>query len=134
MGETEEDHRQTLSLMEELGFDFAYMFKYSERPKTLAERKYKDDVDDAMKTKRLTEIIDLQKKHSFENNKKQIGKIQRVLIESISKRSDEHLSGRNTQNTVVVFPKENFMPGQYADVLITDCTPATLMGLVISNW
>ena len=129
--ETEEDHRETLSLMEWVKYDFAYMFKYSERPKTMAERKFKDNVTDEMKSMRLTEIIELQQKHSFENNKQQIGKVQNVLIEGVSKRSDERLFGRNTQNTVVVFPKKNLKPGQYINVLVTDCTSATLMGEVV---
>ncbi|MFH1320964.1 MAG: tRNA (N6-isopentenyl adenosine(37)-C2)-methylthiotransferase MiaB [Bacteroidota bacterium] len=126
--ETEEDYKKTISLMEWVKFDFAYMFKYSERPKTPAARKYKDDIADEIKTKRLTEVIKLQQKHSLENNIKQTGKSQRVLIEGVSKRSDEHLYGRNTQNTVVVLPKDNLKPGQYVNVLVTGCTSATLFG------
>lgn len=129
--ETEEQHQDTLSLMELVKYDFAYMFMYSERPKTLAERKYKDDVTEAVKNKRLQDIITLQKRHSHENNLKAIGKIHRVLIEGISKRSPEHLYGRNTQNTVVVFPKENYQAGDYVNVFVDECTSATLKGKVI---
>lgn len=131
-GETEEQHRETLSLMEEVKYDFAYMFKYSERPKTLAQRKYPDDIAEEIKTRRLTEIIDLQQKHSHYRTKQAVGKVHRVLIEGISKRSDRHFFGRNTQNTVVVFPKnEQLKKGDYADVLVKECTAATLMGEIV---
>ncbi len=126
--ETEEQHKDTISLMQEVKYDFAYMFKYSERPKTLAQRKYADDVPDDVKTRRLNEIIALQNQHSFESNKRAIGKIHKVLIEGFSKKSKEHYYGRNSQNAVVVFPKENFKPGDYVDVLVNDCTSATLLG------
>jgi tRNA-2-methylthio-N6-dimethylallyladenosine synthase len=129
--ETEEQHQQTLSLMEWVKYDFAYMFMYSERPGTLAERKFKDDVPEEIKNRRLQEIIEFQRKHSFENNQKAIGKPHRVLVEGVSKRSSDYLYGRNTQNTVVVFPKESFMPGDYVDVLVTECTSATLIGKAI---
>lgn len=126
--ETEEDHKETLSLMEWVGYDFVFMFKYSERPNTTAAEKYNDDVPDSIKGRRLKEIIDLQQKLSLKSNMKDIGKKFEVLTETISKRSDEHLSGRNSQNKVVVFPKENYKPGDYVDVVITDCTTATLIG------
>lgn len=126
--ETEEDHKQTLSLMQEVGYDFAYMFKYSERPNTKAARHMEDDVPDDVKTERLNEIIALQNKLSELSNKKDIGKIVEVLVEGSSKRSDEFLSGRTPQNKVVVFPKEKYKTGDYVMVKITDCTSATLMG------
>lgn len=129
--ETEEQHQDTISLMKEVKYDFAYMFKYSERPKTLAQRKYVDDVPEDVKTKRLNEIIALQVQHSLESNNKAIGKVYKVLIEGFSKKSKEHFYGRNSQNVVVVFPKENFKPGEYVNVLVKDCTSATLLGEVV---
>ena len=126
--ETEEDHQDTLSLMELVKYDFAYMFAYSERPKTLAERKYKDDVPEEVKKKRLQEIVDLQQKHSAIRTAEGVGKVHKVLIEGTSKKSAEHYFGRNSQNTTVVFPKGNYQPGQYAYVLATSCTTATLIG------
>ncbi|MEZ5172944.1 MAG: tRNA (N6-isopentenyl adenosine(37)-C2)-methylthiotransferase MiaB [Bacteroidia bacterium] len=126
--ETEDQHAETISLMGEVKYDFAYMFKYSERPKTLAERKYADDVPEDVKGRRLTEIIDLQNRLSLESNKKDVGKVHEVLVEGPSKRSDEHLSGRTTQNKVIVFPKENYKPGDLVDVHVYDCTQATLLG------
>jgi tRNA-2-methylthio-N6-dimethylallyladenosine synthase len=131
--ETEAQHADTISLMETVKFDFAYMFKYSERPKTLAERKYKDDVPDEIKTRRLNEVITVQQKHSLESNQKCIGKKFEVLIEGTSKRSSEHLFGRNSQNTVIVFPKENYKKGEYVTVLVEQCTAATLLGKVVKN-
>ena len=128
--ETEEEHQETLSLMEWVGYEFAYMFKYSERPKTMAERKYKDDVSEEVKSRRLSEIIELQHKLSNKSNLKDLNKVHRVLAESISKKSSEHLSGRNSQNKVVVFPKGNYKPGDYVNVLVTECTHATLIGIV----
>lgn len=131
-GETEEQHQDTLSLMSSVKYEFAYMFSYSERPKTLAERKFKDDVPEDLKKKRLQEVIDLQQTHSFERNQKAVGKTYEVLIEGLSKRSDQHYYGRNTQNTVVVFPKTDGKDkGNYVQVKITSCTPATLMGEVV---
>jgi tRNA-2-methylthio-N6-dimethylallyladenosine synthase len=129
--ETEEEHKDTLSLMEWVKYDFAYMFAYSERPKTLAERKYKDDVPEDVKKRRLQEIVDLQQKHSGERTKAGVGKVHRVLAERVSKKSANELSGRNSQNTTVVFPKGNFKPGDYVNVLATDCTSATLIGVVV---
>jgi tRNA-2-methylthio-N6-dimethylallyladenosine synthase len=131
-GETDEEHQDTISLMKEVQFDFAYMFKYSERPKTLAERRFEDDVPDPVKGTRLNEIIELQLQHSRLSNEKQIGNTVKVLIEGFSKRSEEHLCGRNGQNAMVVFPKQNYEKGQYVMVKISDCTSATLMGEAIS--
>lgn len=130
--ESEKDHLDTLSLMKAVKYDFGYMFKYSERPNTLAERKYKDNVPDKIKSKRLSEIIDLQQKHSLEQNEKYIGKICEVLVEGLSKKSDDDLFGRTTQNTVAVFPKENTKIGSIVNVLITNCTSATLIGKLIN--
>jgi len=132
-GETDEQFADTVSMMEEVKYEFAYMFKYSERPGTLAQRKYTDDVSEEIKQRRLAEIISLQQKHSSIKVKEGLGKVHRVLIEGISKKSKEMFSGRNTQNTTVVFPKENFRKGQYVDVLATDCTIATLIGKVVSE-
>ena len=130
-GETEEEHQDTLSLMDQVHYDFAYMFKYSERPKTLAERRFEDDVPEDVKGRRLIEIINKQQEHSHASNKRQIGQIQKVLVEGKSKRSEEHLSGRNGMNCTVIFPKGDLQKGQYAMVKITDCTSATLMGEVV---
>ena len=126
--ETEEDHQDTLSLMEYVKYDFGFMFAYSERPGTLAERKMEDDIPNAIKKRRLNEIIALQQKHSLMRTQQHIGKTEEVLIEKPSKRSDAHWSGRNTQNTVVVFPKGNYKVGDFVNVKIIDCTSATLIG------
>ena len=131
--ETDEEHEDTLSLMDIVAFDFAYMFKYSERPKTLAERKFEDDVPEAVKSKRLTEIIDKQQGYSLASNKKRIGKTEKVLIEGVSKRSEEHMSGRTGRNSMVVFPKGNFKKGDYINVKILDCTSATLLGEAVDH-
>lgn len=130
-GETEEQHQDTLSLMAEVRYDMAYMFKYSERPRTLAERKFEDDVPEEVKGRRLTEIIELQKECSAERTAALAHGTQRVLIEGVSKKSDAELKGRNTQNTVVVFPKGDYAPGQYVDVNITGNTAVTLLGEVV---
>lgn len=130
-GETEEQHQDTLSLMAEVRYDMAYMFKYSERPRTLAERKFEDDVPEDVKGRRLTEIIELQKECSAERTAALAHGTQRVLIEGVSKKSDDELKGRNTQNTVVVFPKGDYAPGQYVDVKITGNTAVTLLGEVV---
>jgi tRNA-2-methylthio-N6-dimethylallyladenosine synthase len=129
--ETEEEHKDTLSLMEQVKYDFGYMFAYSERPKTLAERKYKDDVPTEVKSRRLAEIVELQLKHSAERTKQGLGKVHRVLVEGVSKKSKEQLFGRNSQSLVVVFPKENYNPGDYVNVLAESCTGATLIGKVV---
>lgn len=126
--ETEEDHQDTLSLMEYVKYDFGFMFAYSERPGTLAARKMKDDVPEEVKKRRLTEIIDLQQKIGLERTQRFIGQTVEVLIEKESKRSDKHWSGRNSQNTVVVFPKEHYKAGDFVNVKITECTAATLIG------
>jgi len=131
--ETEEDHLQSLSLMEWTGFDFAYMFKYSERPGTKAARKLEDDVPDDVKTRRLNEIISLQNKLSSTSKKHDIGKTFEVLIEGASKRSSENLSGRTSQNKVVVFPGEGRQKGEYVNVTIERSTSATLIGKIITD-
>lgn len=126
--ETESDHNDTLSLMELVGYEYAFMFKYSERPNTGAAKKLKDDVPDEIKTRRLQEIITLQQKLSLNSNEKDIGKNFEVLIERESKRSENHLSGRNSQNKIVVFPREDKKTGEYVNVQIHKCTSATLLG------
>jgi tRNA-2-methylthio-N6-dimethylallyladenosine synthase len=128
--ETEQDHNDTLSLMQKVKYDFAYMFKYSERPGTHAERHFKDDISEETKSKRLTEIINLQNKLSYESKKKDIDKVFQVLVEGSSKKSADKLYGRTTQNKVVVFPKMNYKPGDYVNVRIVGCTPGTLLGEV----
>jgi tRNA-2-methylthio-N6-dimethylallyladenosine synthase len=130
--ETEDDHKESLSLMEWAGFDFAYMFKYSERPGTKAARKYSDDVPEELKTRRLNEIIALQNRLSARSKKTDIGKTYQVLAEGFSKRSVDYLSGRNSQNKVVVFPAKNLKPGDYVTVLIEKSTSATLIGNVVN--
>lgn len=131
--ETEEEHRDSLTLMEYARFDYGYMFSYSERPGTPAAKRLKDDVPEEVKKRRLKEIIDLQQKLSLERNKEAVGKVHKVLIEGESKRSEEFLQGRNDQNKVVVFPRENFQKGEYVNVLVTDCTAATLLGEVVQE-
>jgi len=126
--ETEEDHQDTLSLMEYVKYDFGFMFAYSERPGTMAARKMEDDIPEATKKRRLGEIITLQQKHSLYRTQEHLGKIEEVLIEGPSKKSDAHWMGRNSQNTVVVFPKENYKVGDFVNVKINDCTSATLLG------
>ena len=126
--ETEEDHQQTIGLMKEIKYDYAYMFSYSERPKTLAERKYKDDVAEAVKKRRLAEIIELQRMNSGIKTLLGIGQVHEVLVEGFSKKSNEMLMGRNSQNTVVVFPKQNYKKGDYVNILATRCTTSTLIG------
>jgi tRNA-2-methylthio-N6-dimethylallyladenosine synthase len=132
-GETEEEHQDTLSLMDLVQYDFAYMFKYSERPKTLAERRFDDDVPEEVKGRRLNEIIEKQLTHSLASNQRLVGTIQKVLIEGKSKRSEDQLCGRTGSNVMVVFPKENQQKGNYVNVRITACTSATLMGEIVSN-
>jgi len=126
--ETEEDHQDTLSLMEHIKYDFGYMFAYSERPGTMAARKMEDDVPEPVKKRRLQEIVDLQQRIAMERTKRFVGDTVEVLIEKTSKRSDEHWSGRNSQNTTVVFPKENYKVGDFVLVKVSDCTSATLIG------
>ncbi|MEP7263508.1 MAG: tRNA (N6-isopentenyl adenosine(37)-C2)-methylthiotransferase MiaB [Bacteroidota bacterium] len=129
--ETEEDHQETLSLMELVQYDFAYMFAYSERPGTLAARQYEDDITAAIKSRRLAEIVSTQQKLSAQRTAKGVDKIHRVLVEGFSKKSKEFLSGRNDQNTVVVFPKEDFKVGEYVNVYVDKCTVATLIGKAV---
>lgn len=129
--ETEQDHQDTLSLMEFVRYDFGFMFAYSERPGTLAARKIEDDIPEPVKKRRLTEIIDLQQKHSLERTQEKIGKQVEVLIEGNSKKSDAHWMGRNTQNTVVVFPKEHYKVGDFVLVDVEDCTSTTLIGKAV---
>jgi tRNA-2-methylthio-N6-dimethylallyladenosine synthase len=126
--ETDEDHKESLSLMELVEFDFAYMFKYSERPGTKAARKYKDDVTEIVKSERLSEMIALQNRLSAKSKKQDVGKTFQVLIEGTSKRSRDFLSGRTSQNKVVVFPGEDHSKGEYVNVNIERCTSATLIG------
>ncbi|HSJ67999.1 MAG TPA: tRNA (N6-isopentenyl adenosine(37)-C2)-methylthiotransferase MiaB [Anditalea sp.] len=130
--ETEEEHQDTLSLMDIVKFDFSYMFYYSERPGTLAAKKFTDDIPLETKKRRLQEIIDKQSKHSYERNLLDIGQVQEVLIEGLSKRSDEQYKGKNSANKVVIISKGHFNVGDYINVKITDCTPATLFGEVVS--
>lgn len=131
--ETEEEHQQTVSLMDAVQYDFAYMFFYSERPGTLAEKKYADDVPLDVKKKRLDEIIRKQNQHSLVRYRQDIGTIQKVLVEGPSKRSDQHLQGRTSANKVVVFPRQNKNKGEYVYVRIEDCTGATLFGSLVEN-
>jgi len=126
-GETLENHQDTLSIMREVGYEYAYMFKYSERGGTLASKRYPDDIPDDEKTRRLEEVIALQGELSMESNRRDVGKTFRVLVEGTSKRSDDQLFGRNSQNKVIVFPKGERKIGDYVDVTVTECTPATLM-------
>ena len=130
--ETEEDHRDTLSIMEHSRYDLSYMFFYSERPGTLAARRYTDDVPEAVKKRRLDEIVKLQRGLSRESNQLDVGKTFKVLIEGNSKKSDKDWMGRNSQNKVVVFPKEQYdlNKGTYAMVKVYDCTGATLLGKI----
>ena len=129
--ETEEDHQDTLSLMEYVKYDFGFMFAYSERPGTMAARKMEDDIPEDVKKRRLNEIIQLQQKHGLYRTQQHLGKIEEVLIEKASKKSDAHWAGRNSQNTMVVFPKEHYDVGDFVNVKITDCTSATLIGEAI---
>ena len=127
-GETEEEHQETLSLLEYVKYDFGFMFAYSERPGTLAEKKMDDDVPFEVKKRRLAEIILLQQKHSLYHTQQFVGKTVEVLIEGASKKSDSHWKGRNSQNAVIVFPKGDEKLGDFVNVYIEDCTSATLIG------
>ena len=126
--ETEEDHQDTLSLMEYVKYDYGYMFAYSERPGTLAARKIEDDVPENVKKRRLSEIVALQRKHCAFRTEAFVGKTFEVLIEKESKKSNQHWAGRTSQNTMAVFPKEDYKVGEFVMVKITDCTSATLIG------
>ncbi|MBQ2024243.1 MAG: tRNA (N6-isopentenyl adenosine(37)-C2)-methylthiotransferase MiaB [Alistipes sp.] len=127
-GETLEDHSATLSLMREVGYASAFMFKYSERPGTFSARHFEDDIADDEKTRRLNEIIALQNQLSIESNEAEVGKVRQVLVEGVSKRSDEQLCGRTSQNKMVVFDRGNHKAGDYVMVKITGCSSATLFG------
>lgn len=131
--ETEEDHQDTLSMMEYARYDMSYMFFYSERPGTLAQRRYKDDIPEDVKKRRLQEIVEVQNRLSKQSNEKDLGKTFRVLIENTSRRSENDWMGRNSQNKVIVFPKgtANVKPGDYVTVKVKDCTQATLLGEMI---
>ncbi|MEP2689606.1 MAG: tRNA (N6-isopentenyl adenosine(37)-C2)-methylthiotransferase MiaB [Maribacter dokdonensis] len=129
--ETEEDHADTLKALEYVKYDFGYMYAYSERPGTLAGRKMEDDVPEPIKKRRLSEIIALQRSHCQFRTEKHVGKIQEVLIEGTSKKSKNEWMGRNSQSTVVVFPKENYKIGDFVNVQINDCTSATLKGVAV---
>jgi len=130
--ESEDEHQETLTLMDEVQYDFAYMFYYSERPGTLAAKKWSDDISLDIKKRRLDEIIKKQREHSYLRNKADVGKVHKVLIEGTSKRSDNFLQGRNTSNKVIVFPEEDFRKGEYVNVLVEDCTGGTLVGRAVS--
>ncbi|MCH6233070.1 tRNA (N6-isopentenyl adenosine(37)-C2)-methylthiotransferase MiaB [Cognataquiflexum rubidum] len=130
--ETEEEHQETLTLMDIVKYDFSYMFFYSERPGTLAAKKFADDIPLEVKKRRLAEIIEKQSQLSFERNKLDLGKIQEILIEGTSKRSNSQLKGKNSANKVVIVPDGPYQKGDYVMVKITDCSPATLFGEVVS--
>ncbi|MEN8116726.1 MAG: tRNA (N6-isopentenyl adenosine(37)-C2)-methylthiotransferase MiaB [Bacteroidota bacterium] len=130
--ETEEDHKETLLLMEQVRFDTSFMFKYSERPGTYAHKKLEDDVSEEVKVKRLNDVIQLQNRISLENNQADIGKTFEVLAEGTSKKSDEMLFGRSSQNKVVVFPKYNYKKGDFVNVAINSCTQTTLIGDIVN--
>lgn len=130
--ETDEEHKDTVSMMDYVKYDFAYMFKYSERPGTLAAKRYADDIPEEVKQKRLTEIVAKQQEYSFYRMQARIGRVERVLIEGFSKKSDKDYCGRSDQNAMVIFPVgENYKPGQYVNVLIERSTTATLIGKVV---
>lgn len=130
--ETEEEHKETVSMMEYVQYDFAYMFMYSERPGTLAAKRYADDIPEEVKAARLTEIVALQQKMSHLRLQQQLGKVQKVLIEGLSKKSKDDYCGRTDQNAMMVFPKDdNYKPGQYAYVMADSCTTATLIGHIV---
>jgi tRNA-2-methylthio-N6-dimethylallyladenosine synthase len=129
--ETEQDHQDTLSLMDYVKYNFGYMYSYSERPGTLAGRKMEDDVSEEIKARRLQEIVDLQQKHAWFRSEEFIGKTVEVLVEKVSKKSTEEFSGRNSQSITVVFPKENYKIGDFVNVKITSCTSGTLKGVAV---
>ncbi len=131
-GETEQDHQDTLNLMKQLAYDFAYMFMYSERPNTYAARNYVDDIDEETKKRRLNEVIELQQKLSLKSNQKDVGKVFEVLIEGYSKKSEKHYFGRNSQNKVIVFPVDENKIGNFVNVKVSACTSATLIGEIYS--
>lgn len=126
--ETEEDHQETMSMMEYARYDLAYMFYYSERPGTLAARRYQDDVPENVKKRRLAEVVAIHRSQALKSMQQDVGKTFRVLVEGTSKRSADHLYGRSDQNKVIIFPKENYQKGEYVMVQVDDCTAATLLG------
>ncbi|PSL25924.1 tRNA (N6-isopentenyl adenosine(37)-C2)-methylthiotransferase MiaB [Chitinophaga ginsengisoli] len=127
--ETEEDHQDTMTLMDYARYDLAYMFFYSERPGTLAARRYQDDVPEEVKKRRLSEVVELHRGQSLRSMQQDVGKMFKVLIEGTSKRSEDHLFGRTDHNKVVIFPKEDFRKGEYVWVKVNDCTAGTLLGV-----
>jgi tRNA-2-methylthio-N6-dimethylallyladenosine synthase len=131
--ETEEEHQDTLSLLSEVQYDFGYMFTYSERPGTPAAKKYPDDIPDDVKSRRLSEIIDLQRKHSGIRNERLIGRIEKILVEGNSKKSDKHHYGKTDSNKVVVFPKGTEQIGEYVNVKVLSCTTGTLIGELVNS-
>ena len=126
--EKEKEHNDTLTLMDKVVYDYSYMFYYSERPGTFAERKFKDDVPLKIKKRRLNEIIDKQKNHSLERNNLTIDNVYKILVEGNSKKSNKFLKGRTSENKMVVFPKSRDLVGKYVDVKINECNSATLFG------
>lgn len=132
-GETEEQHRDTLSMIEFGRYTFAFMFKYSERPGTLAARKFEDDIAEEVKSRRLQEIIQLQNHQSLLSNEADLGKTFEVLVEGPSRKSDEHYCGRNSQNKMIVFPREGVQRGDYVYVKVISCTQATLRGEIVKQ-
>ena len=131
--ETDEDHEASLSLFDYCKFDLAYLYYYSERPGTLAERRFEDDVPLDVKKKRLQELVDLYRDYSLRTMQKEIGKIFKILVEGFSKKSEEQFQGRTNQNKVVIFAKENILKGDYVYVKINDCTAGTLFGEVVKT-
>jgi len=131
--ETEEEHQMTLEMFRKVRYDYAYMFKFSMRPNTYAEKHLKDDVPEDVKTRRLEEIIALQGEIALENNRKEVGKVFEVLVEGESRRSKAQLFGRNSQNKVIVFDRKDVQPGQYVRVKVVDCTAATLLGVLVAQ-
>jgi tRNA-2-methylthio-N6-dimethylallyladenosine synthase len=129
--ETIDDHKDTLDMMRWVGYDSAFMFNYSQRSNTLAAKKYADDIAYEEKTRRLEEIIDLQRQLSLESNQRDVGKVFEVLIEGESKRSKEQLFGRNSQNKVIIFDRKDFKIGEYVQVKVNSCTSATLFGEIV---
>jgi tRNA-2-methylthio-N6-dimethylallyladenosine synthase len=129
--ETEQDHQETLSLMDYVKYDFGFMFMYSERPGTPAAKKLEDNIPEEVKKRRLQEVVARQQEHSLYRTQEFVGQTVEVLIEKESKKSSEHWSGRNQQNTVVVFPKASFQVGDFVNVKIEDCTSATLIGKAV---
>ena len=132
-GETEEEHQETISLLKEVGFILAYHFKYSERPRTLAERKYEDDVPESVKGERLTEIIEVQREQALKRTQGLLGRNLKVLVEGPSKRNPEEFCGRTTYNSMVIFPKENAEKGKYVTVKTNRCTANTLFGTITTE-